>query len=44
MNNAASLLGKLSAAKLKKKLGKKGVSEHMRALANKRDGNIDKKA
>jgi hypothetical protein len=44
MNNAASLLGKLSAAKLKKKLGKKGMRDHMRALANKRHGNVDKTA
>jgi hypothetical protein len=30
INNAASQLGKLSAAKRKKQLGKKGMSEHMR--------------
>ena len=40
INNAASLLGKLSAAKRKKKLGK-GMSE-ARTHANKRHGNIDK--
>jgi hypothetical protein len=39
MNSAASQLGKLSAAKRKKQLGKKGMSEAMRALANKRHGN-----
>jgi hypothetical protein len=45
MNNAASSLGKLSAAKRKKKLGKKGMSEAMRALASKRHGNrLDKQA
>jgi hypothetical protein len=44
MNNAASQLGKLSAAARKKKLGKKGMSEHMRALANRRHGNVDKAA
>ena len=38
MNNAASELGKRSAALRKKKLGKKGMSEHMRALANLRHG------
>jgi hypothetical protein len=42
MNNAASLLGKLWAAKRKKKLGRKGVSEATRALANKRHSNVDK--
>jgi hypothetical protein len=36
MNNAASQLGKLSGTKRKKKLGKKGMSEAMRALALKR--------
>jgi hypothetical protein len=45
MNNAAAALGRLSAAKRKKKLGKKGMSEAMRALANKRHGNaLDKLA
>jgi hypothetical protein len=44
MNNAASQLGKLSAAKREKKLGKRGMSEAMRALANKRHGNVDKTA
>jgi hypothetical protein len=33
MNNAASALGKLPAAKRAKALGKKGVSNHMRELA-----------
>jgi hypothetical protein len=42
MNNAASLLEKLSAAKRKKKLSKKGLSEYMRALTNKRYGNLIK--
>jgi len=42
MNNAASQLGKLSAEKRKKKLGKKGMSEHMRALADKPHGNLTK--
>jgi hypothetical protein len=36
MNKAASLLEKLSAAKRNKKLSKKGRSEHMRALTDKR--------
>jgi hypothetical protein len=39
MNRAASDLGKLSAAARKKRLGKEGMSEAMRALANKRHGN-----
>jgi hypothetical protein len=42
MNNAASQLGKLSAAARKKRLGKKNMSEAMRALANKRHGNLIK--
>jgi hypothetical protein len=42
MDNAASLLEKLSAAKRKKKLSKNGLSEHMRALTNKRHGNLTK--
>jgi hypothetical protein len=42
MNNAASQLRKLSAPKRKKQLGKKGMSEAMRALASKRHGDVDK--
>jgi hypothetical protein len=44
MNEAASALGKRSAEKRRKLLGKKGMSEAMRALANRRHGNVDKKA
>jgi hypothetical protein len=42
MNNAASSLAKLGVAKRRKRLGKKGMSEAMRALANKRHGNLTK--
>jgi hypothetical protein len=42
MNNAVSLLEKLSAAKRKKKLSKKALSRHVRALTNKRHGDLTK--
>jgi hypothetical protein len=42
MDNVASLFEKLSAAKRRKKLSKKGLSEHMRALTNKRHHNLTK--
>ncbi len=35
-------LAEMSVKARKKKLGKKGMSEHMRALANKRHGNLTK--
>jgi hypothetical protein len=47
MNKSASSevdrqMALLSAEARKKRLGKKGMSEHMRALANKRHENLDK--
>jgi hypothetical protein len=41
-NQAAVVLGNKRAAKLKKKLGKRGMSEYTTDLANKRHGNLDK--
>jgi hypothetical protein len=39
MNEAASTLGRRSAEVHKKRLGKKGMSDAMRDVANKRHGN-----
>jgi hypothetical protein len=43
-NPAAVALGRMRAAKHKKQIGKKGVSEYMRGLALKRHRSVDKSA
>lgn len=44
LNKAASVLGKKSAVARRKRLGTKGMSEAMRALAYKRRRQLDKVA